>query len=41
MFRHLLAGRHHPEEQGLKPFELNLAYVLAVRPVGIIQKNKD
>ena len=35
------AGRHHPEEQGLKLKKLVPAKDSTDRPVGIIQKNKD
>ena len=37
----LHAGRHHPEEQGLKPETENKKEVTEAMPVGIIQKNKD
>ena len=36
-----LAGRHHPEEQGLKHNQMGILQALLCMPVGIIQKNKD
>ena len=35
------AGRHHPEEQGLKQPGVLVQGKLVYKPVGIIQKNKD
>ena len=36
-----VAGRHHPEEQGLKRREERVLNAPYQKPVGIIQKNKD
>jgi len=35
------AGRHHPEEQGLKLVKRKRRKTKIPLPVGIIQKNKD
>jgi len=37
----MVAGRHHPEEQGLKQGIKPKPISIATWPVGIIQKNKD